>query len=460
MPARFDAFVLLAGMRTGSNHLEASLDALSDVTGYGELFNPVFVGAPNRESLFGYGLAEREADPLPLLRLIRERTEGLPGFRYFHDHDPRVLRPVLADPRIAKIVLSRDPVESWVSLAIARETGQWRLTNPRMARAATVRFDGAAFDAMVAAQAAFRARVERALQCSGQTAFRLRYEQIGDLDVLNGLAAFLGSADRLEAVPGKLKRQNPGPVEEKVSNPGEMRAHLAGLDPFGPARSGGAEPVRGPELGALVAAARSPLIHVGLPGGPGAAVADWLARLDGAPPIVGLDDRSLRRWLRGAKGFVSFCVLRHPLARAHDAWRAVHDDRGREANTVRRVLVNRHGVALDGDPAEGFAGFLRFLGAALGGQTALPVPPGWASQSALLAGMAQAVIPQRVLREGEVQAELDRLAGMAGRAPVPFVLDGGGPSLADIHRPEHDDLAVAAYRRDFRQFGFRRWGNG
>ena len=47
-----------------------------------------------------------------------------------------------------------------------------------------------------------------------------------------------------------------------------------------------------------------------------AAVRDWLTRLDGAPPQDGMTERQLRPWRRKAKEFVTFAVLRHPLARA------------------------------------------------------------------------------------------------------------------------------------------------
>lgn len=466
MAAKFDAFVLFAEMRTGSNHLEESLNTLGDVTSYGEIFNPVFLGAHNRDELFGMTMALREVDPLPLLEVIREQTEGLPGFRFFHDHDPRVIEPVLTDARTAKVILTRNPLDSYVSLAIARQTGQWRLTNPKMAKAAKAHFEPEAFDAELSLQRAFRDRIQSTLQRTGQTAFWIGYDQIGDLEVLNGLAAFLGSSDRLSAVPGKLKKQNPGDTESKVENAEEMRAHLATLDPFLLSRSVNLEPPRGPDAGALIAAAHSPLLHIPVPGGPNAAVRDWLARLDGAEPLAGLTERSLRPWMRKAKGFVSFAVLRHPLARAYDAWRAVLAGKGPEANTLRRILRNQHAVALPegSDPADhalGFTGFLKFLKANLGGQSALPVAPDWASQAAILSGQAQAVMPQRILREFEAQLELDRLADIAGRPAQPFAPDAGaaGPSLADIYLDAHDDAAVDAYRRDYQQFGFRRWKN-
>ena len=60
MTGRFQSFVILAGMRTGSNLLEANLNALEGVTSYGEVFNPAFIGRKNAEDLFGITLAQRE----------------------------------------------------------------------------------------------------------------------------------------------------------------------------------------------------------------------------------------------------------------------------------------------------------------------------------------------------------------------------------------------------------------
>ncbi|MEM8850253.1 MAG: nodulation protein NodH [Pseudomonadota bacterium] len=457
MSAKFDAFVLFAEMRTGSNHLQESLNALSDVEVYGEVFNPVFLGAHNRTELFGIDMAAREIDPIPLLTAIIAQP-GLSGFRFFHDHDPRIVDRVLQNPRIGKVVLTRNPLDAYVSLRIAAKTGQWRLTNPKMAKAATARFDGSEFDSILEAQQAFRDKVQRALQVTGQTAFWIGYDDIGDVDVLNGLAAFLGSADRLTEVPGKLKKQNPGDTETKVENADEMRAHLATVDPFRLSRSVNLEPPRGPSVPSFQAAASSPLLHLPVPGGPDAAIRDWLTALDGAPPKDGLTQKDLRPWMRRAKGFVSFSVLRHPLARAHDAFRAILVAKGAEANDVRRILTNQHGVDLDASADVSFLGFLRFLKSNLGGQSALPVAPIWASQSALLAGMAQAVLPQRLIREPEAQAELDALAAYSDRPPITLTLPGR-QDLDAILSDEIEDACVNAYRRDYLAFGFRRWKN-
>jgi hypothetical protein len=98
MSARFAYFVMLAEMRTGSNYLEETLNEIPGLRCHGELFNPHFIGKANATELFGIDLAAREADPLQLLDRARAETEGLAGFRYFHDHDPRILDHCLPDP--------------------------------------------------------------------------------------------------------------------------------------------------------------------------------------------------------------------------------------------------------------------------------------------------------------------------------------------------------------------------
>ncbi|MEM1432415.1 MAG: nodulation protein NodH, partial [Pseudomonadota bacterium] len=167
---RFDYFVILAEMRTGSNALAATLNLFDGISCLGEVFNPAFVGGPSKSELFGMDIAARERDPLALLERIK-RGAPLRGFRFFHDHDPRVLDALLPDPRCAKIVLSRDPVEAYVSRKIAETTGQWLLTDARDRKRARIRFDAAEYEAATAKHTAFQARVRRALQSTGQTAF-------------------------------------------------------------------------------------------------------------------------------------------------------------------------------------------------------------------------------------------------------------------------------------------------
>ncbi|MDN5788591.1 MAG: sulfotransferase domain-containing protein, partial [Pseudorhodobacter sp.] len=256
MEPRFDSFVLFAEMRTGSNFLEANLNAMPGVSCHGELFNPHFIGKLNQDAAFGVTLAEREADPLTLLRQMREENPGIAGFRYFHDHDPRVLPAVLADPRCAKVILTRNPVESYVSWKIAQATGQWKLTQVKRLKTAKAQFDAAEFSAHLAQLQAFQLALLHGLQASGQTAFYIDYEDINDTAVLNGLALFLGVEPALSAPDGTLKKQNPEDISEKVENFAEMEAALAQLDRFNLSRTPNFEPRRAPAIPTFIAAGR------------------------------------------------------------------------------------------------------------------------------------------------------------------------------------------------------------
>jgi len=116
--AKFDYFVVFAEMRTGSNFLEANINMFDGLRCMGEAFNPHFIGYPQTDDIFGITQKDRDADPLALIEAVR-KADGLCGFRFFNDHDPRVLDTILNDPKCAKIILTRNPVDSFVSWKIA-----------------------------------------------------------------------------------------------------------------------------------------------------------------------------------------------------------------------------------------------------------------------------------------------------------------------------------------------------
>lgn len=338
---------MFAEMRTGSNFLEANLNALPGVTCHGEVFNPHFMGKKDCQSLFGYDLPAREAEPLAVLEAMRAQTAGLAGFRCFHDHDLRVIAHVLADPTCAKIILTRNPVESYVSLKIAQATDQWRLTNATRLKTARVPFQAAEFEAHLQQAQAFQIELMHALQVSGQTAFYIDYEDLNDLEVLNGLAAFLGVEGRLDALDPKLKKQNPEDVTAKVVNATEMEAALARLDRFNLARTPNFEPRRAPGIPGFVAAADAPVLFMPVRGGPDQAVRDWLGRLGRGGLITDFVQKSLRQWKRQQGAHRSFTVLRHPVARAYEAYcRVVLAGEG----DFYRLLTKAYGLDLARGP--------------------------------------------------------------------------------------------------------------
>ncbi|MEM8840797.1 MAG: nodulation protein NodH, partial [Pseudomonadota bacterium] len=220
-------FVIFGTMRTGSNLLESLLSQLPDVEMFGELFNPSFMMQPNCTDFLGWTLADRDADPIGFLERVRHSVPGrIVGFRLFDGHEARVADHVLADPECARIILRRDPVDSFLSLRIAQETDQWILRNPRRRKRARVRFDPQGYDRYVADVAAHYRELNEKMTAAGTTAATITYDQLTDLAEVNRLAAHIGSDARLADFAPEILRQNPEPREAKVSNAPEMLAHL------------------------------------------------------------------------------------------------------------------------------------------------------------------------------------------------------------------------------------------
>ena len=475
--SKFDYFIVLAEMRTGSNLLEANINMLDGVTCHGEAFNPSFVGYPKIDALLGMNREDRENDPYALLNRIKE-SDDLGGFRFFHDHDPRVLNGCIDDPRCAKIILTRNPLDSFVSWKIAQATGQWKLTNATHSKSTTITFNPADFEAHLEAIQAFQVRIQHALQISGQSAFHISYEDLRDVEVLNGVAQFLGVDARLSNVNKKLKKQNPEPLNQKVSNFDEMQLALSRMDRFDLGRTLHFEPTRGPAIPTYIGAPSTGLLYMPLRSGPDDAVRQWLADLDGTAPnalIEKFSQKTLRHWQETQQPHRSFAVLRHPVARAHAAFcdRILLDGPGSfpelRANLIKVHKLKIPEVAPDltdlsaynnDTHRQAFLGFLKFLKSNLAGQTSIRVDPSWASQLTLLQGMAQFAVPDLLLREISLAGDLAALAELFGKKNIPTLTDTSHrwqDRLQTIYDPMIEDATRAAYARDYATFSFGNW---
>lgn len=467
---RFIGFILFAEMRTGSNFLQESLNRYPGLTCHGEAFNPSFVGQEGCETLLGIHKSRRDSDPDALLGRIVGQKGGIGGFRFFHDHDPRILERVLSDKRIAKVFLNRDPLETYVSWKIATETGQWKLTDPRHRRRAKVRFDAPEFDAMRQRHGAFRRKIRRQLVLSGQVAFEIDYSEVGDPEVLNGLAAFLGSTERPSGRAPRLVRQNPEPLEQKVANHGEMMAWLAASGDAPPAP----EPPQGAALPTFVATPHSPLLFMPLKGGPEGSIRHWMAameRTESAGLLTGFDDRALRRWKNRNKRSVSFTLVRHPVERAFSVFeRYLLIPGPKRFDTVRQRLEADLGIALPEHAAvggagldvlhKGFLGFLSLVRSNLSGCSDLRTDPAWSSQAVLVEALSAALAPDMILRSDRIAIGLMQLCQQIGRTTMPtfeLLAEDRHPALADIYDQEIEAAARSAYGRDYMAFGFRNW---
>ncbi|MEP3298020.1 MAG: sulfotransferase family 2 domain-containing protein [Pseudoruegeria sp.] len=474
MSQRFDYFVILAGMRTGSNFLESNLNAFEDITCYGEAFNPYFIGVPDQENVLGITVEQRDDDPFRLLNAMVAETKGMPGFRLFHNHDPRILEHVLKDHHCAKVVLTRNPVESFVSLRIAKETGQWKLTNVKHQKSADVRFDPEQFTHFLTEHQAYHGHIREVLQSGGQTAFHIDYADLQKIEVVNGLGQYLGASQPLDKLQNTLKRQNPGALRDKVRNPGEMDKALADVDLFEVDVVSVAEPARGASVPSYIAAPKTPLMFQPIPGGPTQVVKQWMADLDDVSPdalITGFTQKTLRKWMRENRGHRVFTVVRHPVERVYQTFcNKILSQNEQSYPEIRAKLTKAFNIPLPQDPfdpgydldahREAFLGFLKFLKGNLSGQTALRVDSAWASQTHIIQGLSQVAPPDLVVRENNLTLALAYLAAeIGGQAPALTEPQNNTPyTLIETYSGDVEKQTKDVYSRDYLNFGFKPWG--
>ncbi len=335
-------------------------------------------------------------------------------------------------------------------------------------------FDTDEFAAHLQALQDFQVTLLNRMQVSGQTAFYVAYEDLQSVEVMNGLAAYLGVEGRLEALDKNLKKQNPSPISEKVSNYAEMEQALSGLDSFNLTRTPNFEPRRGPAVPTYVTAVNAPLMYMPLRSGPEDQVLDWLAALDGARAdelVQKMSQKDLRQWKRKHTGHRSFTVLRHPAVRAHHAFCYRILNPGPACyDALRQTLIRRYKLPIpvdapgaDYDRAAhraAFAAFLTFLKGNLAGQTAIRVDAAWCTQAQAVQGFGEFALPDRLMREDRLQAELDDLAAQVGIETSPRLAKAQevGPfALEDIYDAQIEALVSDVYQRDYMMFGFDSW---
>ncbi|MEE9427662.1 MAG: sulfotransferase family 2 domain-containing protein [Paracoccaceae bacterium] len=469
----FEYFIIFAEMRTGSNFLEVSLNDYEGLQCHGELFNPHFLGGPKKSKKFGISMRDREENPSVLIEKIKSFDDGLHGFRFFHDHDPRILQMCLQDPKCAKIILTRNPVESYISREIVRETKQWRLGDLKQARTSKATFAFDEFSAHLDRHHSFQLELLKGLQVSGQTAFYMAYEDIRDVDVVNGLARFLKVKDKKAKSGTKTKKQNPEPLSEKVTNFAEMESALSSMDYFSLNKAPSFEPRRGASVPKYFAAPKTPIIFLPISSSPSANIVDWLAKLDDVRTedlVTGLSQKTLRQLKRKFGDHRTFTVLRHPVLRLHEAFVRHILLQGPDCyDAIRQLLRDVYNLPIPKeDPKEdykqdahrqAFIAFAKFVKGNLNGQTGVRVDAAWASQAETLRGFSQFMVPDFVFRENQLESDLENLAQIFGtKSPKLKAEASVSPiGLAEIYDESVEAAVKSAYQRDYMMFGFGAW---
>lgn len=231
-------FVILHATRTGSNYLCTVLNSHPDILCHHEIFNPHVVGVARHLQEQGFELGtieERERDPQAFLDRVWRTDFGhaAVGFKLcLWQHEP-AWHAVLADPSVRKIILKRrNRVRAFVSLLLARQTGEWVVYDDRgaPARRPRIEVDADALLDNIALHARFYRETEAALAASGQGHCPLWYEDLFAPGGLDPALALLGVAGLPARPEGQTWKLNPGSLRDTVANFDALSQRFRGSD--------------------------------------------------------------------------------------------------------------------------------------------------------------------------------------------------------------------------------------
>jgi len=480
----FRYYVLLADMRTGSNLFEDVISQFDDFVCLGELFNPKFVGGPKAPSMPDLTVEARDADPVAIIeQAIDKYPDQLMGFRHFSNHDPLITKHCLNDPTCAKIVLTRNPMDSFVSLQIAQQTSQWQLRNLHVRKDARVTFDIDTFQKYLEAQRVNRQSIKEAIQETGQTAFHIAYEDMARVETFNGVAKFLGSDQQLTDVQSKTKRQNPDGLREKLTNYDEMREQVRRLNIFESDIEAYVEPAKTRGSVAVHAGRTIPIMYLPIRQGPNDPTVQWMQSLeaDGNQPQTKMSEAEVQNWLGAHSDRSVLTVLEHPVERAYRAFnRRIVFLPSDKSIWLRRILREQFGLDFPswGDGVkpqaqhlehhsytsalhkENFLKFLGFLKGNLSGQTVTPVFSEWSHQYSQVESYQRFTVPNFIVRPQDKDtmfSTIQKLHGLKAKRPLLKVLEKELVPLNTIYCDKIEQATRDAYHQDYVKFGFHDW---
>jgi len=227
-------FVILAVPRTGSNLLCTLLNSHPQILCHHEVFNPqgIFTALDYRgQGLTVESLRQRDDDPLRFLDRVWQTAadETCVGFKWTRGQNEEVLKSVLKDDQVKKIVLRRrNRIKTYVSERIAQETKQWEvysrdeLTMPRP----RIHVDAGELLQHIASNQRFYAEVSAAIDESSQPHLQLEYETLFDPKIQKRMFEFLAvGAPQTPPVAASVK-QNSNDLQDSIANFAELAARL------------------------------------------------------------------------------------------------------------------------------------------------------------------------------------------------------------------------------------------
>ncbi|MGD8817664.1 MAG: hypothetical protein PVJ51_10790 [Acidobacteriota bacterium] len=231
-------FVIFAAPRTGSNYLCTLLNCHPEILCHHELFNPrgIFYALDHRDGSIDLGnVADRDRRPLEFLHDVWLAAAGstCTGFKMTRDQDEIVIRHLLDDAAVRKIVLRRgNRLKTFVSQLIAEQTDRWEAYDRTELPddVDKVRVDVASLEAHVARNERFYEGILRPLRARRQRFIEVMYEELHSRSEHRRLLTFLGVKAVDEPLRSCSVKQNPCDLRALIANFAEIESELRGSE--------------------------------------------------------------------------------------------------------------------------------------------------------------------------------------------------------------------------------------
>jgi LPS sulfotransferase NodH len=226
-------FVILAVPRTGSNLLCTLLNSHPQILCHHEVFNPqgVFTALDYRgQGLTVESLQQRDDDPLGFLdRVWQTGTDcNCVGFKWTRGQNVEVLKSVVGDARIKKIVLRRrNRIKTFVSEKIAQQTQQWEVYSPHELALPrpSIHVDAKELLLHIESNQHFYVELLAELSRLGQPHLEVDYETLLDGSATVRMLEFLDVSPDVLLTAASVK-QNSTDLRDTISNFSELAASL------------------------------------------------------------------------------------------------------------------------------------------------------------------------------------------------------------------------------------------
>ena len=476
----FKYFAIIGVMRSGSNLLERSLGHHKDLCCFGEAFNPSFIGSPEPDKALSFSLDQREKDPLSLIDwMIDTSSDRIAGFRIFPDHTPMILSHILRDTKCAKIILTRSPLDCFISLKLAQKTDQWRMGDIDTKIEAKIVFDWNEYEEYLEQHQQFYRRVRQNLLSAGEPALLVDYEDLQSIDVINGIAKYIGSAQDMKSFKFRSSKQNSLALADRVENYEEMLSTLKENTRFETAQFEFNEPAITTQSKAVALGQNIDLAYLPTRNVQQDPIIDWMQKLDpkNGAPVTGLGRTKLQNWFKSTQLKFTFTDLEHPVVRAYRTYCDLFMFQNKKYKGIRSLLVKRYGADLVAkECAEeinaqslaelgydikkqraNFKAFLKFLKACLRDQALYQPKPEFSSQSAWLNAHQEWGTPHFVALPHNRDMVLKTIAASMGLSSPSIETENSDRfifPLDEVYDLQIEKMTRAAYARDYQRFGF------